>query len=197
MVYDLLPIFQIDNLVEELTSAGVNCRIGKMQTDISVAVRPYFERWLLNRDGFLKIYDGNIDYIGIEDVVRMGPFFNVYCMLENKHIIENDEDILKLLCARPYFDLRNGRVTKLGWSGGILADILTADNILCAYFTKNIMKEEVRKISVKVANYACIIETQVWEPIGLASIYDVIDRIALNIKELLKRIHLGDDIDWR
>jgi hypothetical protein len=197
MVYDLLPIFQMDNLVEELTAAGVNCRIGKMQADISAALRPYFERWLFNRDGFLKIYDGNIDYIGIEDVVRMGPFFNVYCMLENKHIIENDQDILKLLCARPYFDLRNGRVRKLGWSGGILADILAADNILCAYFTKNIMKEEVRKISVKVANYACIVETQVWEPIGLASIYDVIDRIGFNIKELLKRIHLGDDIDWR
>ena len=187
----------MDNLVEELSSTGINCKIGNMQTDIPLDLRPYFERWLLNRDGFLKIYGGNIDYIGIEDVVRMGPFFNVYCMLENRHIIENDEDILNLLCAKPYFDLRNGRVTKLGWSGGILADILTADNILCAYFAKNIMKEEVRKISVKVANYACIVETQVWEPSGLASIYDVIDRIALNIKELLKRIHLGDDIDWR
>jgi hypothetical protein len=149
-----------------------------MQTDVPAALRPYFERWLQNRDGFLKIYDGNIDYIGIEDVVRMGPFFNVYCMLENKRIIENDENILKLLCARPYFDLRNGRVTKLGWSGGILADILTTDNILYTY--------------------ACIVETQVWEPSGLASIYDVIDRIGLDIKELLKGIHLeDDDIDWR
>jgi hypothetical protein len=59
------------------------------------------------------------------------------------------------------------------------------------------MKEEVRKISVKVANYSCIVETQVWEPCGLASIYDVIDRIGLNVKELLEGIHLGDDIDWR
>ncbi|MFL6362854.1 MAG: hypothetical protein ACJ709_05375, partial [Nitrososphaeraceae archaeon] len=92
---------------------------------------------------------------------------------------------------------RNGRVTKLGWSGGILADILTGDNILYRYFTKNIMKEEVRRISVKVANYACIVETQVWEPSGLASIYNVIDRIGLNIKELLKRVHLGDDSDLR
>jgi hypothetical protein len=187
----------MDNLVEELSSTGINCKIGKMQTDVPPALRPYFERWLQNRDGFLKIYNGNINYIGVEDVVRMGPFFNVYCMLENKQIIEDDENILKLLCATPYFDLHNGRVMKLGWSGGILADILTADNILYSYFTKNIMKEEVRKISVKVANYACVIETQVWEPVGLASIYDVIDRIGLNIKELLKGIHLGDDIDWK
>ena len=187
----------MDNLVEELSSTGINCKIGNMQTDIPLALRPYFERWLQNRDGFLKIYNGNIDYIGVEDVVRMGPFFNVYCILENKQIIEDDENILKLLCARPYFDLHNGRVTKLGWSGGILADILTADNILYSYFAKNIMKEEVRKISVKVANYACVIETQVWEPGGLASIYDLIDRIGLDIKELLKGIHLGEDMDWK
>ncbi|MFL6337720.1 MAG: hypothetical protein ACJ718_01205 [Nitrososphaeraceae archaeon] len=192
-----MPIFQMENLVEELCSVGINCRIGKMQVDIPAALRPYFERWLLNRDGFLKIYDQNIDYIGVEDVVRMGPFFNVYCVVEDQHIIENDENILKLLCASPYFNLRNGRVTKLGWSGGILADILTGDNILYRYFTKNIMKEEVRRISVKVANYACIVETQVWEPSGLASIYNVIDRIGLNIKELLKRVHLGDDSDLR
>ena len=192
-----MPIFHLEALIEELSSAGINCKIGKMEIDIPAAFRPYFERWLLNRDGFVKIYDQNVDYIGVEDVVRMGPFFNVYCMLENKYIIENDENILKLLDASPYFNLHNGRVIKLGWSGGLLAKILTADNILYACFTKNIMKEEVRKISVRVANYACIVETQVWEPSGLASIYDVIDRIALNVRELLKRVHLGDDNDWR
>jgi hypothetical protein len=192
-----LPIFQLETLIEELSSAGINCKIGKMEIDIPAALRPYFERWLLNRDGFVKIYGQNVDYIGIEDVVRMGPFFNVYCMLENEYIIENDENILKLLHASPYFNLHNGRVIQLGWSGGLLAQILTADNILYARFTKNIMKEEVRKISVRVANYACIVETQVWEPSGLASIYDVIDRIGLNIRELLKRIHLGDEDDWR
>jgi hypothetical protein len=192
-----LPVFQLETLIEELSSAGINCKIGKMEIDIPPTLRPYFERWLLNRDGFLRIYDQSIDYIGVEDVVRMGPFFNVYCMLENKHIIENDENILKLLCASPYFNLHNGRVNQLGWSGGVLAEILTADNILYACFTKNIMKEEVRKISVRVSNYACIVETQVWEPSGLASIYNVIDRIGLNIRELLKRIHLGDDIDLR
>jgi hypothetical protein len=192
-----LPIFQLETLIQELSSAGINCKIGKMEIDIPAALRPYFERWLLNRDGFVKIYGQNVDYIGIEDVVRMGPFFNVYCMLENEYIIENDENILKLLRASPYFNLHNGRVIQLGWSGGLLAQILTADNILYARFTKNIMKEEVRKISVRVANYACIVETQVWEPSGLASVYDVIDRIGLNIRELLKRIHLGEDNDWR
>ena len=192
-----MPIVQLETLIQELSSAGINCKIGKMEIDIPAALRPYFERWLLNRDGFVKIYGQNVDYIGIEDVVRMGPFFNVYCMLENEYIIENDENILKLLRASPYFNLHNGRVIQLGWSGGLLAQILTADNILYARFTKNIMKEEVRKISVRVANYACIVETQVWEPSGLASIYDVIDRIGLNIRELLKRIHLGEDNDWR
>jgi hypothetical protein len=185
------------NLVEELSVAGIKCKIGNMQVDIPAVLRPYFEKWLLNRDGFLKIYDKNIDYIGVEDVVRMGPFFNVYCMVENQHIIENDENIFKLLCASPYFNVHNGRATKLAWSGGILADILTGDNVLYGYFTKNIMKEEVRKISVKVANYACIIETRVWEPSGLASIYELIDRIGLNIKELLKRVHLGDNNELR
>lgn len=192
-----MPIFRLETLIEELTSAGISCKIGKMDIDIPSTLRPYFERWLLNRDGFLKIYNQNIDYIGVEDVVRMGPFFNVYCMLENKYITENDENILKLLCASPYFNLRNGRVNQLGWSGGVLAEILSADNVLHDCFTKNIMKEEVRKISVRVTNYACIVETQVWEPSGLASIYDVIDRIGLNVRELLKRIHLGDDVDWR
>lgn len=55
------------------------------------------------------------------------------------------------------------------------------------------MKEEVRNISIKVANYACVIETRAWEPVGLTSIYKIIDRIGSNVKELLKQVHLGDD----
>jgi hypothetical protein len=196
-LYELMPIFQMENLVEELSSVGINCKIGNMRVDVPAALCPYYERWLSNRDGFVKISDQNIDYIGVEDIVRMGPFFNVYCVVENQHIIENDENTSKLLSANPYFNLHKGRVTKLGWTGSILADILTGDKTLYGYFAKNIMKEEVRKISVKVANYACIVETQVWEPSGLASIYYVIDRIGLNVKELLKQVHLGDDMDLR
>ena len=192
-----LPVFQIQILVDELSSIGVNCKIGNMLFDIPSIRRPYFERWLLHRDGFVKMYNENIDYIGIEDVVRIGPFYNVYCLIENQHITENDSDSYKLLCADPYFTLRNGEVTKLGWSGGVLADILANDSILYNSFATNIMKEEIRKISVKVANFACIIETRTWEVNGLVSIYKVIDRIGFKVKELLKQVQLGNDIDLK
>ena len=101
-------------LVDELSSIGVNCKVGNILFDISSVRRPYFERWLLHRDGFVKMYNENIDYIGIEDVVRIGPFYNVYCLIENQHITENDANSYKLLDADPYFNLHNGEVTKLG-----------------------------------------------------------------------------------
>ena len=180
-------------LVEQLTSIGINCKIGNPISDIHNASKPYFERWLLNRDGFLTLNNENIDYIGIEEVVRLGPFYNVYCLIENQRLSEKDDSSYNLLSANPYFHLRNGKVITLGWSGGLLADILTRDIPLCDSFAANIMKEEIRKLSVKVANFACIIETHTWEPNGLVSIYPVIDRIGLNIKRLLKQIHLGED----
>jgi hypothetical protein len=192
-----LPVFQIQILVDELSSIGVNCKIGNMLFDIPSIRRPYFERWLLHRDGFVKMYNENIDYIGIEDVVRIGPFYNVYCLIENQHITENDSDSYKLLCADPYFTLRNGEVTKLGWSGGVLSDILANDSILYNSFATSIMKEEIRKLSVKVANFACVIETRTWEVNDLVSIYKVIDRIGFKVKELLKQVHLGNDIDLK
>jgi hypothetical protein len=151
----------------------------------------------LHRDGFVKMYNENIDYIGIEDVVRIGPFYNVYCLIENQHITENDSDSYKLLCADPYFNLRKGEVTKLGWSGGVLADILANDSILYNSFATSIMKEEIRKLSVKVANFACVIETRTWEVNDLVSIYKVIDRIGFKVKELLKQVQLGNDIDLK
>jgi len=184
-------------LVNELSSIGVNCKVGNMLFDIPSARRPYFERWLLHRDGFVKMYNENIDYIGIEDIVRIGPFYNVYCLIENQHITENDDNSYQLLGAEPYFNLHNGKVTKLGWSGGVLADILANDSILYNSFAANIMKEEIRKISIKVANFACVIETRTWEVDGLASIYNVIDRIGLKVKELLKQVQLGNDIDLK
>lgn len=192
-----LPVFQIQILVDELSSIGVNCKIGNMLFDIPSIRRPYFERWLLHRDGFVKMYNENIDYIGIEDVVRIGPFYNVYCLIENQHITENDSDSYKLLCADPYFTLRNGEVTKLGWSGGVLSDILANDSILYNSFVTSIMKEEIRKLSVKVANFACVIETRTWEVNDLVSIYKVIDRIGFKVKELLKQVQLGNDIDLK
>src|SRR5919199_6169084 len=189
-----VPVFQICEFVDELHLFGVNCRVGNLVSDIPDARRAYFERWLSNMGGgFVKIFNGNIDYIGIEEVVRIGPFFNVYCLIENQHITENDDDAHKLLDAYPYFSLRKGIICKLGWSVGVLAEILTKDKILCNSFAKNIIKEEIRKISIKVTNFACIIQTRTWEPAGLASVYEVVDRIGLNIRELLKQIHLGDD----
>lgn len=192
-----LPVFQIQILVDELSSIGVNCKIGNMLFDIPSIRRPYFERWLLHRDGFVKMYNENIDYIGIEDVVRIGPFYNVYCLIENQHITENDANSYKLLDADPYFNLHNGEVTKLGWSGGVLADILANDSILYNSFATSIMKEEIRKLSVKVANFACVIETRTWEVNDLVSIYKVIDRIGFKVKELLKQVQLGNDIDLK
>jgi hypothetical protein len=189
-----LPIFQVCAFVDELHLLGVNCKIGNLISDIPDARRAYFERWLSNMDGFIKIFNGNIDYIGIEEVVRIGPFFNVYCLIENQYITENDDNAHKLLDAYPYFDLRKGIICKLGWSGGVLAEILTKDKILCNSFAENIIKEEMRKISIKVTNFACIIQTRTWEPAGLASVYELVDRIGLNIRELLKQIHLGDDL---
>jgi hypothetical protein len=180
-------------LVEQLISIGVNCKIGNSDFDIHNIRKPYFERWLLNRDGFLTLNNENIDYIGIEDIVRMGPFYNVYCLIENQQLSEKDDSAYNLLAANPYFQLRNGKAISFGWSGGLLADILTEDTALRDSFTSNIMREEIRKISIKVANFACIIETHIWEPAGLVLIYPVIDRIGLNIKRLLKQIHLGEN----
>jgi hypothetical protein len=188
-----MPVFQVCEFVDELHLLGVNCKIGNLISDISDARRAYFERWLSNLGGFIKIFNGNIDYIGIEEVVRIGPFFDVYCLIENQYITENDDNAHKLLDAYPYFNLRKGIICKLGWSGGVLAEILTKDKMLCNSFADNIIKEEMREISIKATNFACIIQTRTWEPAGLASIYEVVDRIGLNIRELLKQIHLGED----
>jgi hypothetical protein len=190
-----MPVFQLDALVDKLSCLGVNCRIGNFKSDISPARAPYFERWLSNiRGGFVKIADGNIDYIGVEDIMRLGPFFNIYCLIENDHIAENDDNAHSLLEAVPYYRLRGGKVIKMGWSGGVLAGVLEKDKELYEQFARKVMDEEVRKISVRPVNFACVIETRAWEPAGLASAFGVIDRIAFNAKELLKQVHLGEDI---
>jgi hypothetical protein len=157
--------------------------------------RPYFERWLSNRDGFVRMLSGNIDYVGIEDVMRMGPFYNVYCLVENDFIIDADDNAHKLLDAAPYYQLYNGKVTSMGWSGGVVSNILAKDATLSSEFASNIMKEEVKKITLKAANYCCIIETRAWEPAGLASAFRIIDRIALDVRKLVKTIHLGENVD--
>lgn len=187
-----MPVFQLCSLVDALKELGYNCKIGSLE-DILPSQRPYFERWLFHRDGFIRVLNGYIDYIGIEDIVRMGPFYNVYCLVENHNVLDTDDNAHKLLNAGPYYQLYNGKVTNMGWSGGIIADILAKDAVLSAEFVANIMKDEVKNIRLKVANYACIIETRTWEPLELASTFEIIDRIAYNVRQLIKTIHLGED----
>ena len=190
-----MPPFQLSALVEKLEEQGFSCRIGSMELDVHPVKRPYFERWLSNRDGFVRMLSGNIDYVGIEDVMRMGPFYNVYCLVENDFIIDADDNAHKLLDAAPYYQLYNGKVTSMGWSGGVVSNILAKDATLSSEFASNIMKEEVKKITLKAANYCCIIETRAWEPVGLASAFRIIDRIALDVRKLVKTIHLGENVD--
>ena len=89
----------------------------------------------------------------------------------------------------------NGIVESMGWSGGVIADMLTKDTVLSQEFSRNVMKEEVKAITVKAANYCCIIETRAWEPAGLASAFKTIDRIAHNVRKLVKTIHLGEHVE--
>ena len=74
----------------------------------------------------------------------------------------------------------------------MIANMLAKDTVLSNDFTINIMKEELKRITIKAANYCCVIETQTWEPAGLASGLSAIDLIGYNVKQLVKRIHLGD-----
>lgn len=190
-----MPPFQLSALVEKLEEQGFSCRIGSMELDVHPVKRPYFERWLSNMDGFVRMLSGNIDYVGIEDVMRMGPFYNVYCLVENDFIIDADDNAHKLLDAAPYYQLYNGKVTSMGWSGGVVSNILAKDATLSGEFASNIMKEEVKKITLKAANYCCIIETRAWEPAGLSSAFWIINRIALDVRKLVKTIHLGENVD--
>ena len=74
-----LPILQIKEIIDLLGLDDIKCRIGKFDSDIPALDKWYYEKWLSNRDGFILMLSGGIDYIGSEDVVRMGPFHNIYC----------------------------------------------------------------------------------------------------------------------
>ncbi len=187
-----MPLFPLSTLVQALEERGFSSRIGNMELDVHPMKRPYFERWLSNRDGFVRVISGNIDFVGIEEVMRMGPFYNVYCLIENDFIVDTDDNAHKLLDAAPYYTLSGGKVINMGWSGGVIADMLAKDAVLSKDFARNIMKEELKNMMIKVANYCCIIETQTWEPVGLASAFSAIDLIGYNVRQLVKRIHLGD-----
>jgi hypothetical protein len=189
-----MPILQLSEIINMLRALGIQSRVGVMESDIDELYKPYYEQWLGNRDGFIKILTGNIDYVGTEEIMRLGPFHNMYCLIHNSHLMETHPDHPKLLNALPYYKLNKGKVNEIGWNGSILAERLNKDNILCSRISRNIVDEEVRSISIRVVNYGCLIQTKVWDPKGFVTIYDIIDSIGKSVKNLLEEIHIGEEI---
>lgn len=189
-----MPILQLSEIINMLRALGIQSRVGVMESDIDELYKPYYEQWLANRDGFIKILTGYIDYVGTEEIMRLGPFHNMYCLIHNSHLMETHPDHPKLLNALPCYKLNNGKVDEIGWNGSILAERLNKDNILCSRISRNIVDEEVRSISIRVVNYGCLIQTKVWDPKGFVTIYDIIDSIGKSVKNLLEEIHIGEEI---
>jgi len=189
-----MPILQLNEIINMLRELGIQSRVGVMESDIDELYKPYYEQWLANRDGFIKILTGNIDYVGTEEIMRLGPFHNMYCLIHNSHLMETHPDHPKLLNALPCYKLNKGKVDEIGWNGSILAERLNKDNILCSRISRNIVDEEVRSISIRVVNYGCLIQTKVWDPKGFVTIYDIIDSIGKSVKNLLEEIHIGEEI---
>jgi hypothetical protein len=189
-----MPILQLSEIINMLRALGIQSRVGVMESDIDELYKPYYEQWLANRDGFIKILTGNIDYVGTEEIMRLGPFHNMYCLIHNSHLMETHPDHPKLLNTLPYYKLNKGKVDEIGWNGSILAERLNKDNILCSRISRNIVDEEVRSISIRVVNYGCLIQTKVWDPKGFVTIYDIIDSIGKSVKNLLEEIHIGEEI---
>jgi hypothetical protein len=189
-----LPVFDLTALVRLLSEKGHRCKAGSM-ADVPPERRPYFERWLTNRDGFVTLQSGSVDYIGIEEVVRMGPFFDVRCIVANDFVAYGDENAHNLLDASPYYRLKNGRPTDLGWSGGVLSTYLAKDHALTRALEQGITMEEVKRVKVKAHDYCCIIETGVWDPTGLAAVFEIIDMMATHARKLLKQVHFGEYVD--
>lgn len=189
-----MPILQLSEIINMLRALGIQSRVGVMESDIDELYKPYYEQWLANRDGFIKILTGNIDYVGTEEIMRLGPFHNMYCLIHNSHLMETHPDHPKLLNALPCYKLNKGKVDEIGWNGSILAERLNKDNILCSRISRNIVDEEVRSISIRVVNYGCLIQTKVWDPKGFVTLYDIIDSIGKSVKNLLEEIHIGEEI---
>ena len=190
-----MPVMRNDEIVALLMENGVSSRIGNFLSDVDKFYRPYFERWLMNRDGFLTILSGNIDYVGSEEIMRFGPFHNMYCLICNIHLRETDANHGMLLNASPFYRIIDGNVDELGWSGSVLAERLNNDEGFCRAFRKKIRDEEVRSISVRVVNYACLIESTAWDPVGFVSAYLIINEIGGIVRNLLANIHLGEKVN--
>jgi hypothetical protein len=189
-----LPILQIKEIIDLLGLDDIKCRIGRYDTDIPQKFRPYFEKWLGNRDGFIRMLSGNIDYVGSEDVVRMGPFHNIYCLVQNQDLAENDENHQNLLNSKLYYSLTDGLVKEAGWSGSVLASRLTTDQHIADLLFQGLKSEVTRTISVRVVNMACLIECRIWHPREFVFLYELLDNIARNIQELLSDVHFGEEM---
>ncbi|HXV89099.1 MAG TPA: hypothetical protein VD710_08440 [Nitrososphaeraceae archaeon] len=189
-----LPILQIKEIIDLLGLDDIKCRIGRYDCDIPQQYRPYFEKWLGNRDGFIRMLSGSIDYVGSEDVVRMGPFHNIYCLVQNQYLIENELNHQNLLNSKLWYSLNDGVVDEAGWSGSILASRLTKDQHNSNFLFQSLKSEVTRTVSVRVVNMACLIECRVWHPREFVFLYEFLDNIAMNIQDLLSEVHVGENM---
>ena len=189
-----LPILQIKEIIDLLGLDDIKCRIGRYDSDIPQRYRPYFEKWLGNRDGFIRMLSGSIDYVGSEDVVRMGPFHNIYCLIQNQYLIENDLNHQNLLNSKLWYSLNDGIVDEAGWSGSILASRLTKDQHNSNFLFQSLKSEVTRTVSVRVVNMACLIECRIWHPREFVFLYEFLDNIAMNIQDLLSEVHVGENM---
>ena len=192
MIY--LPILQIKEIIDLLGLDDIECRIGRYDSDIPQRYRPYFEKWLGNRDGFIRMLSGSIDYVGSEDVVRMGPFHNIYCLVQNQYLVENDLNHQNLLNSKLWYSLNDGVVDEAGWSGSILASRLTKDQHNSNFLFQSLKSEVTRTVSVRVVNLACLIECRIWHPREFVFLYELLDNIAMNIQDLLSEVHVGENM---
>lgn len=189
-----LPILQIKEIIDLLGLDDIKCRIGRYDSDIPQRYRPYFEKWLGNRDGFIRMLSGSIDYVGSEDVVRMGPFHNIYCLVQNQYLVENDLNHQNLLNSKLWYSLNDGIVDEAGWSGSILASRLTKDQHNSNFLFQSLKSEVTRTVSVRVVNLACLIECRIWHPREFVFLYEFLDNIAMNIQDLLSEVHVGENM---
>ncbi|MDW0127716.1 MAG: hypothetical protein WA390_04125 [Nitrososphaeraceae archaeon] len=189
-----MPILQIKEIIDLLGLDDIKCRIGRYDSDIPQRYRPYFEKWLGNRDGFIRMLSGSIDYVGSEDVVRMGPFHNIYCLVQNQYLVENDLNHQNLLNSKLWYSLNDGVVDEAGWSGSILASRLTKDQHNSNFLFQSLKSEVTRTVSVRVVNLACLIECRIWHPREFVFLYEFLDNIAMNIQDLLSEVHVGENM---
>ena len=137
---------------------------------------------------------GSIDYVGSEDVVRMGPFHNVYCLVQNQFLIENDYNHQNLLNSKLWYSLTDGAVNDAGWSGSVLSNKLNNDQRIRNFLFQNLKSEVTRTISIRVVNLACLVECRIWHPREFVFLYELLDNVAMNIRSLLGDLHLGEKI---